>query len=157
MSDTAGARATAEDTALADGHRLARGAAANALVLLAANFRGVFTFLIARVLGEAALGRFGLVWATTDLLSKAGMLGLDSGVVPTLVTRVAVGDGEGARRLFRRGLALAAVASLVPRVQRTGVGNGNIRRGIDAGAGHAPGRSSGDLSELRLHWRFRLQ
>ena len=39
------------------------------------------------------------------------MLGLDSGVVPTLVTRVAVGDGEGARRLFRRGLALAAVAS----------------------------------------------
>ncbi len=111
MSETAGARATAEDTALADGHRLARGAVANALVLLAANFRGVFTFLIARVLGEAALGRFGLVWATTDLLSKAGMLGLDSGVVPTLVTRVAVGDGEGSRRLFRRGLALAAVAS----------------------------------------------
>jgi O-antigen/teichoic acid export membrane protein len=111
VSDTVEPRDTAEDPALADGHRLARGAVANALVLLAANFRGVFTFLIARVLGEAALGRFGLVWATTDLLSKAGMLGLDSAVVPTLVTRVAAGDGEGSRRLFRRGLALAAAAS----------------------------------------------
>ena len=111
MSETVDAPAAAEDPALADSHRLASGAVANALVLLAANFRGVFTFLIARILGEAALGRFGLVWATTDLLSKAGMLGLDSAVVPTLVTRVATGDGEGSRRLFRRGLAMAAAAS----------------------------------------------
>jgi O-antigen/teichoic acid export membrane protein len=111
VSETAEARATAGESALADSHSLARGAVANGLVLLAANFRGIFTFLIARILGEAALGRFGLVWATTDLLSKAGMLGLDSGIVPILVPRVAAGDGEGSRRLFRRGLVLAAAAS----------------------------------------------
>ena len=101
-----------DDHALTDGHRLARGAAANALVLIAANFRGVFTFLIARLLGDVAFGRFGLVWATTDLLSKVGILGLDLGIVPAIATRAAAGDGDGARRLFRRGLAAATAASL---------------------------------------------
>ena len=55
-----------DDHALTDGHRLARGAAANALVLIAANFRGVFTFLIARLLGDAAgalfLGLYIAMW-----------------------------------------------------------------------------------------------
>ncbi len=113
MLETVETRAARENTALADGHQLARGAAANALVLIAANFRGVFTFLIARLLGEVALGRFGLVWATTELLSEAGMLGLDIGVVPLLAMRAAVGDGDGARRLFRNGVLLAGAASVV--------------------------------------------
>ena len=58
--------------ALEDGHHLARGAAANVLVLLAANFRGVFTFLIARILGQTALGQrpsmdvFGTDYDTPD-------------------------------------------------------------------------------------------
>ena len=96
------ARETPHDPALADGHHLARGAAANALVLLAANFRGIFTLLIARLLGEAALGRFGLMFATTELLSKAGVLGFDSSVVPMVAKRAAAGDGGGGTRLFRR-------------------------------------------------------
>ena len=66
--------------AVHDGHQLARGAAANALVLVAANFRGVFTFLIARLLGQAALGRFGLVFTITDLLSKPATLGFEEGM-----------------------------------------------------------------------------
>jgi O-antigen/teichoic acid export membrane protein len=101
-----------DDSALADGHHIARGAAANLLVLLAANFRGVFTFLIARILGPAALGRFGLVFATTELLSKAGMLGLDAGIIPMIARRAVVGDGEGSRRLFRQAIGLAAVVSV---------------------------------------------
>ena len=36
-----------DDPALVDGQHLARGAAANVIVLVAANFRGLFTFLIA--------------------------------------------------------------------------------------------------------------
>ena len=111
MSESSEAPRGADDPAAHDSHQLARGAAANALVLVAANFRGVFTFLIARLLGEAALGRFGLLFATTDLLSKAGMLGLDAGIVPILASRVAAGDGAGARRLFHRGLGLAVLVS----------------------------------------------
>jgi O-antigen/teichoic acid export membrane protein len=98
------------DLALADGHDLARGAAANTLVLLAANFRGIFTFLIARLLGEAALGRFGVVFAATDLLSKPGMLGLDAGIVPLIAQRKADG-AAGVQRLFRAGITWAVVAS----------------------------------------------
>ena len=98
-------------SALDDGHHLARGAAANALVLLASNFRGVFIFLIARLLGEAALGRFGLAFATTELLSKAGMLGFDNSIIPFMAHRVASGDADGARRVFRRAAAVATVAS----------------------------------------------
>ena len=85
MAETHGA--APDDAALIDGHHLARGAAANTLVLLASNFRGVFTFLIARVLGEAALGRFGVAFAATDLLSKPGMLGLDGAIIPLIAQR----------------------------------------------------------------------
>jgi len=102
-----------EDPALADGHHLARGAAANTLVLLAANFRGIFTFLIARLLGAAAFGRFGAVFATTDLISKVGMLGLDSSIVPIVATRAAAGDGDGSRRAFRRAILCAGSASVM--------------------------------------------
>ena len=94
-----------------DRHDLARGAAANALVLLAANFRGIFTFLIARLLGEAALGRFGLVFAATELLSKAGMLGLDAAIAPFVATRAANRDVAGGIRLFRRAVLYAVAAS----------------------------------------------
>jgi O-antigen/teichoic acid export membrane protein len=100
-------------TAVNDGHHLARGAAANALVLLASNFRGVFIFLIARLLGEAALGRFGLAFATTELLSKAGMLGFDNSIIPFMAPRVGRNDRDGARWMFRRMAALAGVASSV--------------------------------------------
>lgn len=112
MLETLETQAPGDSPAIADGHHLARGAAANLLVLLAANFRGVFTFLIARILGQAALGRFGLVFATTELLSKVGMLGLDSGIVPLIATRAAVGDGEGSRRLFRRAIVCALAVSV---------------------------------------------
>jgi O-antigen/teichoic acid export membrane protein len=107
-----GARPAPERMAAADGHQLARGAAANAAVLLAANFRGVFTFLIARLLGEAALGRFGIAFAATELLSKAGMMGLDGAVVPFVATRAVAGDGAGARGILRRAVTMAAAASL---------------------------------------------
>jgi len=86
----------------AEGQHLARGAAANALVLLAANFRAVFTFLIARLLGEAALGRFGLVFSLTELLSKAGMLGFDQGIVPMAAARAASGGHAHLQALLRR-------------------------------------------------------
>jgi O-antigen/teichoic acid export membrane protein len=101
----------AADAALADSHHLARGAAASTVVLLAANFRAVFTLLIARLLGEAALGRFGLAFATAELLSKAGMVGLDNAVIPLLAPRLVRGDRAGALSVYRRALSLAATVS----------------------------------------------
>lgn len=105
--------APAVSTAIDDGHHMARGAAANALVLLASNFRAVFIFLIARLLGQAALGRFGLAFAATELLSKAGMLGFDNSIIPFLAPRVAGGDVEGSRRLFRQASIVAGAGSLI--------------------------------------------
>ncbi len=105
------AKAGPDDHTLNDGHHLARGAAANLVVLLAANFRGVFTFLIARILGEASLGRFLLAYAALDLLSKGAMLGFDSTIVPLVAPHAAAGDRAGARRTFRRALAATMVAA----------------------------------------------
>jgi O-antigen/teichoic acid export membrane protein len=133
VSPSAAPPSATPDAALADSHHLARGAAASALVLLAANFRAVFTLLIARLLGEAALGRFGLAFATTELLSKAGMLGLDNAVIPLLAPRIVRGDRGGAHELFRRALSLAVSASTalalvaIPLVTWLAT-----RRGIDA-------------------------
>lgn len=115
MQAVAGAslRPDTDHAAIADGHHLARGAAANALVLIAANFRGVFTFLIARILGEAGLGRFSLAFATVDVLSKIATLGLDTALVPLVARREAAGDRAGTRLLFIQALFVGAVASVL--------------------------------------------
>src|SRR5215471_17742570 len=60
------------------GAELKRGAFLNMIAMLASNFRGVFTFLVARLLGPAALGIFSVAWSTTDIISKIGVLGLDN-------------------------------------------------------------------------------
>src|SRR5439155_17584504 len=57
------------------GAALARGAFINTIAFFASNLRGIFTFLVARLLGSAVLGIFGLAWATMDLLSKFSTLG----------------------------------------------------------------------------------
>src|SRR6185437_3748101 len=91
------------------GPELKRGAWTNFLAMLASNFRGIFTFLVARLLGPAALGIFSVAWATTDLVSKIGIFGLDD----TIITFIARADARGARArsrsLFRLVLFLGVI------------------------------------------------
>ena len=65
--------------------------------------RTLFLVLVARLLGDAALGTFSLAWATIDLASKVAGLGLGPGITP----QVARADGESATG--NRGLLLSAV------------------------------------------------
>src|SRR5438876_10733590 len=90
-----------------DGAVLARGAFFNFLAFLASNLRGIFTFLVARLLGSAALGGFGLAWATTDLVSKLGTLGLDTAAIGFVSRAEAAGDRPASRRIMRSSLLLA--------------------------------------------------
>src|SRR6476660_8685230 len=62
------------------GVELKRGAFLNTIAMLASNFRGIFTFLVARMLGPAALGTFSVAWANTDLASKIAVFGLDNSI-----------------------------------------------------------------------------
>jgi len=57
----------ADATARVDetGVELKRGAFLNTIGMLASNFRGIFTFLVARLLGPAALGIFSVAWSTS--------------------------------------------------------------------------------------------
>jgi O-antigen/teichoic acid export membrane protein len=118
--------ASVEETALREavaneephaGTELARGALVNSMALVAANFRGIFTFLIARLLGTATLGTFGIAWSTTDLLSKFGTYGMDTSTVALVAAREAVNDRNGSRALLRRavlfGLLFSTVAALL--------------------------------------------
>src|SRR5213596_1948597 len=68
------------------GVELKRGAFLNTIAMLASNFRGIFTFLVARMLGPAALGIFSVAWSTTDIISKIGVLGLDNAIT-TFIAR----------------------------------------------------------------------
>src|SRR5262249_43714060 len=63
------------------GVELKRGAFLNTIAMLAANFRGIFTFLVARLLGPVALGLYSVAWSTTDIISKIGVLGLDNAII----------------------------------------------------------------------------
>jgi O-antigen/teichoic acid export membrane protein len=85
---------------------LKRGAWTNFIAMLASNFRGVFTFLVARLLGPAALGVFSVAWATTDLVSKIGIFGLDDTIITFIARAEAAGDRARSRALFRLALLL---------------------------------------------------
>ncbi|HEY1583394.1 MAG TPA: oligosaccharide flippase family protein [Chthoniobacterales bacterium] len=95
-------RATADH-----GPELKRGALINTLALLASNFRGVFTFLVARILGPATLGTFLVAYATMDVLSKIGMWGLDNTIIAFIARSEAAGDRARSRSLFRVAVFLA--------------------------------------------------
>jgi O-antigen/teichoic acid export membrane protein len=95
------------------GVTLATGALLNVLAFLTSNLRGIFTFLVARLLGGPILGAFGVAWAIVDLASKFGTLGLDLNVMPFVARSVAAGDRAGTRAIFSRALSVAICASLV--------------------------------------------
>src|SRR5438132_8362030 len=108
----------ADATARVDeaGVELTRGAFLNTIGMLASNFRGIFTFLVARLLGPAALGIFSVAWSTTDTISKIGVLGLDNAIITFIARSEAVGDRLRSRRLFRVAVVLGIVQSAVTAV-----------------------------------------
>jgi O-antigen/teichoic acid export membrane protein len=98
------------------GVELKRGAFLNTIAMLASNFRGIFTFLVARLLGPAALGRFSVAWSTTDIISKIGVLGLDNAITTFIARSEAVGDRARSRSLFHIAVVLGVVQSVVTAV-----------------------------------------
>src|SRR4051794_29013591 len=74
--------------------------------MMASNLRGVFTFLVARLLGPAALGTFSVAWANTDLVSKIAVFGLDNTIITFLARSEAVGDYGRGRNLYRTAIIL---------------------------------------------------
>src|SRR6266571_8001391 len=105
----ADARARVDQT----GVELKRGAFLNTIAMLASNFRGIFTFLVARMLGPAALGVFSVAWSTTDILSKIGVLGLDNAIITFIARSEAVGNHARSRTLFRVAVVLGVAQSAV--------------------------------------------
>src|SRR6266516_5284469 len=102
------------------GVELKRGAFLNTLAMLASNFRGIFTFLVARLLGAPALGIFSVAWSTTDILSKIGVFGLDNAIITFIARSEAVGDHARSRVLFRVAVVLGGAQSAVVAVVAIG-------------------------------------
>src|SRR5438552_15559593 len=96
------------------GAELKRGAFLNTIAMLASNFRGIFTFLVARLLGPAALGILSVAWSATDVLSKIGVRGLDNAIITFIARSEAVGDRPRSRMLFRLAVVLGVSQSIVP-------------------------------------------
>jgi O-antigen/teichoic acid export membrane protein len=95
------------------GVELKRGAFLNTVAMLASNFRGIFTFLVARLLGPAALGIFSVAWSTTDIISKIGVLGLDNAITTFIARSEAVGNRTRSKALFRIAVVLGVAQSVV--------------------------------------------
>ena len=98
------------------GVELKRGAILNTIAMLASNFRGIFTFLVARLLGPSALGIFSVAWSATDVLSKIGVLGLDNAIITFIARSEAVGDRARSRMLFRLAVVLGVSQSVITAV-----------------------------------------
>jgi len=95
----------------ATGVELKRGAFLNMIAMLASNFRGVFTFLVARLLGPAALGTFSVAWANVDLISKIAVFGLDNSITTFIARSQATGDLARSRTLFRAAVVVVLMQS----------------------------------------------
>src|SRR5712691_8289360 len=95
------------------GVELKRGAFLNTIAMLASNFRGIFTFLVARLLGPAALGIFSVAWSTTDIISKIGIFGLDNAITTFIARSEAVGNRARSKALFRIAVVLGVTQSVV--------------------------------------------
>jgi O-antigen/teichoic acid export membrane protein len=95
------------------GAELKRGALVNTIALLASNFRGIFTFLVARLLGPAALGTYLVAWATIEVLSKIGLFGLDNAMVAFIARAEAAGNRARSHALFRLAVVLALAQSVL--------------------------------------------
>src|SRR5438067_5635012 len=93
------------------GVELKRGAYLNTIAMLASNFRGIFTFLVARLLGPAALGTFSVAWANTDLASKIAVFGLDNAITTFIARSQATGNLARSRALFRAAVVLVLTQS----------------------------------------------
>ena len=96
---------------LSRGAWLAKGTLVNALATLASNLRGIFTILVARLLGGPALGTFSLAWAVTDLLSKIGTCGFDLTAVAHVAKHEAHGNPGSGRRIMQLTLTIALLLS----------------------------------------------
>src|SRR4029453_15196396 len=94
------------------GAELKRGAFLNTIASLASNFRGIFTFLVARLLGPVALGVYSVAWSPTDIISKIGVLGLDNAITTFIARSEAVGDRARSRTLFRIAVVLGVAQSI---------------------------------------------
>jgi O-antigen/teichoic acid export membrane protein len=92
---------------------LKRGMFFNTIAMLASNFRGIFTFLVARLLGPAALGIFSVAWSTTDIISKFGIFGLDNAIITFIARSEALGERARSRVLFRLAIVLGVVQSAI--------------------------------------------
>jgi O-antigen/teichoic acid export membrane protein len=93
------------------GVELKRGAFVNTIAMLASNLRGVFIFLVARLLGPAALGTFSVAWANTDLASKIAVFGLDNAITTFIARSQATGNLARSRALFRAAVVLVLTQS----------------------------------------------
>ena len=103
------------------GPELKRGAWANVIAMLASNFRGIFTFLVARLLGPAAFGVYAVAWATTDLVSKIGIFGLDDTIITFIARSEAAGNRARSRALFRLAVFLGVMQCTLLAVLAIGV------------------------------------
>src|SRR5215470_1320216 len=93
------------------GGALKRGAILNTIAMLASNLRGVFIFLVARLLGPAALGTFSVAWANTDLASKIAVFGLDNAITTFIARSQATGNLARSRAMFRAAVVLVLIQS----------------------------------------------
>src|SRR5262245_34168247 len=105
--------ATADAPPRADetGVELKRGAIVNTIAMLASNLRGIFIFLVARLLGPAALGTFSIAWANTDLASKIAVFGLDNAITTFIARSQATGNLARSRTLFRAAVIVVLMQS----------------------------------------------
>ena len=68
---------------------------------------------MARLLGGAVLGTFGLAWAALDLTSKFATLGLDTSATAFVARAEAAGDREASRRVRNASLAVSITAAVL--------------------------------------------
>ncbi len=104
---------SAHETSRRDTRDIVRGALVNFIGVLASSLNFVFYIVLGRLYGAELTGLYLLSWASVDVVSKLGILGLDRGILAVAARHHARGDTEALHRAVAQALMIGLVASAV--------------------------------------------
>jgi O-antigen/teichoic acid export membrane protein len=97
----------------ADTHDIASGALINSLGIGASMLNFGFYFLLTHLYGAATTGLYLISWATVDMASKIGILGLDRAILSKAAPHYSEGNKDEIYRLIIQALLIGLIASTI--------------------------------------------
>ncbi len=104
---------TADDNGKRDTRDIVRGALVNFIGVVARSLNFAFYIFLGRLYGAEATGLYLLSWASVDVASKLGILGLDRAILSVVARHHSEKDEDAVYRAIGQALCIGALATVI--------------------------------------------